>query len=275
MRGLLQLFAAYGAGMLFVLLEAVSLTLIIQYNQRQGEIASNSWGLFTAYVDRSSDWLTDYWGLKNEVIRLQSKNIKLMEQLDNARYSSLNLPDSLGRDSSERLFAFTRANVISNSVLSSNNFLRLDRGSNYGVEPHMGVISSDGIVGIVRAATEHFSQVMSVLHSQSRINVSIRSTNYFGTLTWDGRDPLYMQLEAIPRHARFVVGDTVQTNGYSQIFPSDIPVGIIRSVEEVAGNNFFRIQVELFNDLANVRYVYVVKNLMKKEHDELDRAAND
>ncbi|MCB0612202.1 MAG: hypothetical protein KDC75_02810, partial [Phaeodactylibacter sp.] len=68
MRGLLQLFAAYGGGLLFVLLEAISITLIVQYNQRQGEIASNSMGLFTAYIDNTSDWLTDYLGLKNEVI---------------------------------------------------------------------------------------------------------------------------------------------------------------------------------------------------------------
>ena len=275
MRGLLQLFAAYGGGLLFVLLEAISITLIVQYNQRQGEIASNSMGLFTAYIDNTSDWLTDYLGLKNEVIKLQAKNIKLMEQLDNARYSNAVFRDSVHQDSLEQLYSFIGANVISNSVLSSNNSLRLDRGSRHGVKPHMGVISDGGIVGIVRNTTEHFSLVMSILHSQSRINASIRSTNYFGTLTWDGADPMHMQLNAIPRHAKFVVGDTVQTNGYSQIFPSGIALGVIEAIDEVPGNNFFEIQVKLFNDLAKVKYVYVVNNLMKKEHDELDLHAND
>lgn len=271
----MQLFAAYGGGLLFFFLEAASIALIITCNHQQGEIASNSWGLFTAYADRTSDELADYWGIKKELLKLQSKNIKLMEQLDNARYSNAVFRDSVHQDSLEQLYSFIGANVISNSVLSSNNSLRLDRGSRHGVKPHMGVISDGGIVGIVRNTTEHFSLVMSILHSQSRINASIRSTNYFGTLTWDGADPMHMQLNAIPRHAKFVVGDTVQTNGYSQIFPSGIALGVIEAIDEVPGNNFFEIQVKLFNDLAKVKYVYVVNNLMKKEHDELDLHAND
>ncbi|MCB0558209.1 MAG: rod shape-determining protein MreC [Lewinellaceae bacterium] len=275
MRGLLQLFAAYGGGLLFVLLEAISITLIVQYNQRQGEIASNSMGLFTAYIDNTSDWLTDYLGLKNEVIKLQSKNIKLLEQLDNARYSNAVFRDSIKEDSLKQMYTFIGANVISNSILSSNNSLRLDRGSRQGVRPNMGVISDGGIVGIVRNTTEHFSQVMSVLHSQARINASIRNSSYFGTLTWDGKDPRYMQLNAIPRYAEFKVGDIIESNGFSQIFPSGIVLGVISHIEEVPGNNFLKIQVELANDMAKVRYVYVVNNLMRYEHDELDKATDE
>ncbi|MCB0585213.1 MAG: rod shape-determining protein MreC [Phaeodactylibacter sp.] len=275
MRGLLQLFAAYGGFLLFVLLEAISITLIVQYNQRQGEIASNSLGLFTAYMDQSSDWFREYIGLKDEVVRLQAKNIKLMEQLENARYSNAVFRDSVRQDSLEQLYTFIGAKVISNSLSSDNNTLRLGKGSRQGIRPHMGVISDDGIVGIVRTTTEHFSQVMSILHSQSRINASIRGPGYFGSLTWDGRDPRHMQLNAIPRHAKFVEGDTVETNGFSQIFPTGIPVGVIDKIEEVPGNNFFKIQVRLFIDLARVKYVYVVDNLMRKELDELDQQAND
>lgn len=275
MRGLFQLFAAYGGFLLFVLLETVSIAMIVQFNHRQGEIASNSWGLFTAYVDHASDWVKDYPSLKNEVFKLQAKNIKLMEQLDNARYANALYRDSVSRDSIDPLYTFIGANVISNSIISNNNWLRLDRGSSHGVKPHMGVISDGGIVGIVRNTTEHYSRVMSVLHSQARINASIRTSNYFGTLTWDGKDPLFMQLNAIPRHAEFEVGDTVETNGYSQIFPEGILIGTIEAKEKVEGDNFFNVKVRLFNDISKVKYVYVVNNLMREEHEELDQAAND
>ena len=39
--------------------------------------------------------------------------------------------------------------------------------------------------------------------------------------------------------------------------------------------NFLKIQVELANDMAKVRYVYVVNNLMRYEHDELDKATDE
>ncbi|MCO6476085.1 MAG: rod shape-determining protein MreC [Phaeodactylibacter sp.] len=270
MRGLLQLFAAYGGFLLFFVLEAISFTLIVQLNQRQGEIASNSYGMATAYFDQASDWVTDYWGLKNEVVRLQGKNIKLMEELDNARYSNAVNRDTVGQDSATQAYTFIGAHVISNSIISNNNFLRLNRGGRHGVHPNMGVINEEGIVGIVVDTTRHFSQVMSILHSQARINASIKGTGYFGTLTWDGRDPKKMQLNAIPRHAKFVTGDIIVTNSYSHLFPAGIEIGVIESFEEIQGNNFFKIQVELFNDMAAVRNVYVVNNLMREELDKLD-----
>lgn len=277
MRGLFQLFAAYGGFLLFLLLEAISIIMIVQFNHRQAEIASNSWGLFTAYIDETSDRIRDYWGLKNEVLKLQAKNIRLMEELEKARYSNAVSRDSatVKKDSTEQLYTFIGANVISNSIISHNNMLRLDRGSSHGIKAPRGVISDDGVVGIVRNTTRHFSQVMSILHSQSRINAAIRGSNYFGTLSWDGKDPMLLQLNAIPRHAKFVEGDTVETNSFGQIFPPGILIGVIESKNNAPGNNFFDIQVRLFNDLSRVKYVYVVENLFYEEHEKLDQAAND
>lgn len=276
MRGLLQLFAAYGGFLAFVLLEAVSLVLIVQYNHRQKEIFSNSWGLLGAAAERQVDKATEYWGLKARVLELQARNIKLMEERDNARYSTAVFRDSMQVDSLAPMFTFIGANVVSNSIVSTNNSLRLNRGKLHGIKPHMGVIGSDeGIVGIVRETTNHYCRVMSVLHSQTRIKAALRGSSYFGTLTWNGSDPLRMQLEAIPKHAVLAVGDTVQTSGYSQVFPKGILIGRVESARIEPGENFYTISVKLFNDLGKVEYVYVVNNLMREEHEELDQAGNE
>ncbi|MCR9098550.1 MAG: rod shape-determining protein MreC [bacterium] len=275
MRGLLQLFAAYGNFLLFGFLELLALILVVSFNQRQGAIWDNSWGMATAMFDQSADWLGEQWALRDEMIKLQGENIRLMEQLDNARYSNAVRQDTFLRDSTEQLFTYIPANVISNSTIGTANYLRLDKGSNHGVRPNMGVISSDGIVGVVRAVTPHYSQVMSLLHRETRIKAALSRSGYFGTLTWNGKNARLMQLEAIPKHAVVAEGDTVVTSGYSQLFPQGLAVGTVKSFDFSGGGNFYNIQVMLRNDLNKLRYVYVIENEMWKEHKELDEAVNE
>jgi len=275
MRGLLQLFAAYGNLLLFGFLELLALVLVVSFNPRQGAIWANSLGMATAGLDQSADWLGEQWALRDELIKLQGENIRLMEQLDNARYSNAVRQDTFLRDSTEQLFTYIPANVISNSTIRTANYLRLDKGAKHGIRPNMGVISTDGIVGVVRAVTPHYSQVMSLLHRETRVKAALSRSGYFGTLTWNGRNSRLMQLEAIPKHAVLEEGDTVVTSGYSQLFPYGLPVGTVESFDFSGGGNFYNIQVLLRNDLNKVRYVYVIEHEMWKEHKELDEAVNE
>ncbi|NRA49917.1 MAG: rod shape-determining protein MreC [Phaeodactylibacter sp.] len=275
MRGLLQLFAAYGNFLLFGFLELLALVLVVNFNQRQGAIWDNSWGMATASLDESADWVGEQWALRDELIKLQGENIRLMEQLDNARFSNAVRQDTFMRDSTEQLFSYIPANVISNSTISTSNFIRLDKGANHGVRPNMGVVSTDGIVGIVLAVTPHYSQVMSLLHRQTRIKGAIASSGYFGTLTWNGKSPRYMQLEAIPKHAILEVGDTIVTSGYSQLFPEGLQIGVVDKFDLSGGRNFYNIDVKLRNDLNKLRYVYIIENELWKEHAQLDEVVNE
>jgi rod shape-determining protein MreC len=276
MRGLIQLIARYGSFLLFLLLEVASLVLVVRYNRQQNEIFLNSWGLFTAYLEQQVDNVGDYYGLKKEVIQLQGRNIKLMEQLDNAKYSNRLFRDTIDNDTLLQYFTFVGANVISNSITSANNYLRLDRGSEHGIKPHMGVISDQGVVGIVRHVSPHFSNVMSLLHSQSRVKAIIKRNGYFGTLSWKAdTDPRHINLEAIPKHAEIAQGDTILTSGFSQIFPANIPIGTIEDFWLEPGENFYNIEVKLYIDLSKIRYVYIVDHMMREEHDALDQAADE
>jgi rod shape-determining protein MreC len=275
MRGLLQLFARFGGGLLFFLLEVASLILVVQYNQNQNDIFVNSWGLFMARFEQRVDKIGDYYQLRGEVIELQRKNINLMQQLENAKYNNQLLRDTISQDSLKQMYTFVEANVISNSVANVNNYIRLNKGSNHNIEKHMGVIADQGVVGVIREVSPGFSSVMSILHSQSRIKAAVKSKGYFGTLTWDGIDSKVMDLEAIPKHANIEVGDTVVTSGYSQIFPEGITIGTVRAFNLDPGENFFNIDVELNIDMGNLRYVYIVENLFKEEHEALDQAINE
>jgi rod shape-determining protein MreC len=136
----------------------------------------------------------------------------------------------------------------------------------------MGVVDEKGIIGIVRNVRPSFSSVLSILHNASRVSVSLKRNQYFGTLLWNGFNPTKMSLAAVPKHADIRIGDTVQTSGYSHIFPKGLMVGTVDSFWIEGGSNFYTIDVSLVNDLSKVNNVYVIKNLVKAELDSLENA---
>ena len=134
----------------------------------------------------------------------------------------------------------------------------------------MAVISSNGIVGIVKDVSGNFSSVLSVLHKDARISAMIKKNGYFGSLVWDGSDFKTGTLSDIPVHAKISEGDTIVTSRYSAIFPDGILIGTIVGFKINPGDNFYTIYVKFSTDFSNLSYVYVVNNLMKDEQSLLE-----
>ena len=67
------------------------------------------------------------------------------------------------------------------------------------------------------------SRVISLLNPHFRLSCKLKSTDYFGSLVWDGLAPDEALLEELPRHTNFAPGDTVVTSGYSAVFPAGLP----------------------------------------------------
>lgn len=276
MRDLLLLFLRFGGFLLFVVLEVLSFFLIVQYNQDQRAIFDNSWANFTAGTDRMISQAENYASLGKTNDSLAVEKARLMKEvayykavLERLRQDTLRAPllDSLEIDT---VFRFLPAAVISNSVHDHHNYIVLDKGSLDGITPNMGVILDNGIVGVVRTVGPRHALVMSVLHRQSKFSASIKGTHYFGSLRWEEKDYRKLLLENVPKHANPAIGDTIETSGYSLVFPHGVPIGTIESVDEGdGGSDTYQVQVVLFADLANLEHVFVVKNATLKEQEDL------
>ena len=101
---------------------------------------------------------------------------------------------------------------------------------------------------------------MSVLNRSSKISCSIKGKTAFGTLVWNGYDPTIMHLESVPKFENVQVGDTIQTSGYSTMFPKGILVGKVQKVNVPPGSNNYEIAVHLFNNPIITQYAYVINN---------------
>ena len=67
----------------------------------------------------------------------------------------------------------------------------------------------------------------------------------------------------------FHQGDTVYTSGYSSIFPSDIPLGVLGEARIVNGATY-EINVELLENFKALRYVTIVDNMAREEIKRLE-----
>ena len=114
------------------------------------------------------------------------------------------------------------------------------------------------------------SSVISVLNPDVKTSVKVRRTGHFGLLYWDTNNPVTSSVVDIPKHARVHPGDTVVTMGGDGIFPADVPVGMVLSVENPPGRQDQAITVHLFEDMTRSGFVYVVNDLQRAERDTLE-----
>lgn len=204
----------------------------------------------------------NYFNLKKENALLLDENNRLKSQAFNSKRAFI---DTLNFD---RKFKLTTALVNKNSYKYLENYITLNVGENGGIKEDFGVITSKGIVGIIDQTSSKYARVLSVLNTKSKINAKLKQSNHFGTLGWDGVSHNSVQLNDIQDLAVIAVGDTVVTSGFSYIFPENIPIGTVKSFELNDTKDLYVINVQLFNDMTNLRHVHVIENL---DFDELQK----
>ena len=83
-------------------------------------------------------------------------------------------------------YFYVPSRIVHNSVYKQYNYITLDKGKKHGVFRDMGVISDQGLVGIVLESSANFATVIPVINRDFRLSVKIKSNNYAGILQWDG-----------------------------------------------------------------------------------------
>ena len=172
-------------------------------------------------------------------------------------------------------FLFILLEIISLTLVYRNNayYITVNKGRKDGVEPDMGVVSERGVVGIVSTVSDHFSVVIPLLNPKFKLSCKVLGSSYFGTLSWNGRNARFANLDELPRHVEFEKGDTIVTSGYSAIFPSGIIVGKVVNFEKQHDDNFYSLEVELATDFQALNNVRIIKNYRQAEQKNTEREA--
>ncbi len=275
MSNWLEWFRTHLHWFVFLALEAASLVMLFRFNTYHHSVwATQS----NAVVGSVLQWESDFHGylqlkeineqLTHENLVLQYNNRLLRDELLDLTHDTTYV-ERLMQEQLQEL-RYIPARVVSNSVRMRDNVITLNRGALDGVREEMGVVCGTGIVGIVYQVSDHFSLVLPILNSKSNISCRLRDTEYFGSLKWKGGNVLDAYIDDIPRHARFKVGDVVETSGFSSVFPAGIFVGKVSEVLNSPDGLSYELKVRLSCDLAVLRDVSIIDNPVKEELDTLN-----
>lgn len=280
MRNLIEFLARQHHWFVFVLLEAISLTLLFSYNNYQSSVWFSSANVVVGRIYDWSSQLEHFFSLTKVNEELTARNIALEEKISDLseKLTTVTKDSSYVKDSlllPVQEMKLIPAKVVSNSIIRPDNLMTINKGSKDGVKKDMGVVCGTGVVGIVYLVSPQYSVVIPLLNTKSNISCKIENREYFGYLIWQGGATDIAYLDDIPRHALFKLNENIVTSGYSSIFPPGIKVGKILHVYNSADGVSYRLSVKLSTNFSTLRDVSVVDNTAMKERIELMRAASD
>jgi rod shape-determining protein MreC len=211
--------------------------------------------------------------LQQENQKLVEENLRLRKQLENLK--SNESPHAIDSTVIPSKYIFFAAHVINNNYSKSKNNITINKGANDGLEIDMGVITSKGIVGIINNVSKKYATIQSILNTKSQINAKLKKSEHFGSLVWDTKEPNIAQLIDIPRIAKINVGDTIVTGGKSTIFPKGVLIGTVKEAVLGIDDNYYDLNIQLFNDMTNLKNVYIIKNMDAGEIEQLENEVED
>ena len=206
-----------------------------------------------------------YFSLDRQNRTLAEENLRLRDAL--TRYTDLDSEAGLDAVLSQLPppgFDYVCAKVVKMSGNKQHNYLIIDKGSEDGIAPQDGIVTSRGVIGIVEAVGDHYAYAISLRNKDMSISARLGLSGASGPMSWDGRSASGAILREIPLQYRFEAGDTIYTSGHSSIFPPDIPLGTTGEAKIVNGATW-EIEVDMFQDFSTLKYVAVVRNTGEAE----------
>ncbi|MBQ5407648.1 MAG: rod shape-determining protein MreC, partial [Prevotella sp.] len=182
MQNLLEFLQKYHHWFLFVVLEVISLIMLFSYNSYHNSVWLSTANAAVGTVNEGRAEMESFFMLSKMNESLTKRNFYLERQLAQMRrlYSEATGDTSAFRQEMMFLkqFHLVPAKVVTNELNRSDNLLTINRGADDGVGVGMGVACGQGLVGVTYLVSDHFSVVIPVLNTSSRISCAIRGYNY-------------------------------------------------------------------------------------------------
>lgn len=275
MRALIDLIIKNKHWFVFIGLEVLSLAFLFSYNGYQKSVYFTTANDVVGSTYNVISGITSYLHLQEENQALEQTNeelrrqiIEIQRQIDEHHLDSI-----LRMPSLPKKYDLVHAQVINGTLHKSNNLLTINKGEADGIRPEMGVVCSQGVVGIVYMTSEHYSIVMPILHVDSKISCRLRNSEYFGSLIWQRGYADIAYVTSIPRHAEVAPKDIVETNGFSDIFPPGLPIGMVHRINDSTDGISYMLRVKLFTNFTTLRNVSVITNYQSAERRQLEETA--
>ncbi len=210
-------------------------------------------------IQKKISSIGDYADLLDENIALKLKNTQLSYEnytfqdalLENIRLKKL-LQFKYELDAEiipAKVIGFSPTGVVTGILLSTEDYKKVSVNS--------AVITTDGLVGKIVKMAGPYAVCQILFDANSRVSVRIQRNRELGILASDGNNSLF--LNNISNTIKVLPGDVLYTSGFSRIFPPNIKVGVITSVEVNEERLFQNISISSTVNFNSLEEVFIIQ----------------
>lgn len=160
------------------------------------------------------------------------------------------------------------ARVISLGTSTFTHSLRINKGSNVGIQQGMSVVTSEGVVGHILDTTGHYADVLLITDPKSNVDIVDQETRSRGII--QGRGGEKLGLEFVSRSEPVEIDHHLVTSGLDGIYPKGLPVGTIVSKKSDPSNIFVEAEVRPAVTIAKLEEVLVITSRLRTDETSAD-----
>lgn len=189
--------------------------------------------------------------LKKQISRLES-DLTSMEEIRKENLRLKNLLSFSDELPNQRVMA----QVVGWDSANEFKVIRLNKGTNQGIKIMSPVITDHGLVGYVYRVTDNYSDVLTILDQNNRVDVVVERTRTHGIV--EGVFNFKCALKYVMRNEPVEVGDKLITAGVGGIYPKGIKVGMITDITKESFGMTLSIEVVPSVDFDKLEEVLVL-----------------
>ena len=194
---------------------------------------------------------------------LIEENAALKEQLADAELlerENERLRDYLDMKNQYPSFSMEEGMVISHSSGNYITNFTLNRGTLHGIAVNMPVVTKDGIVGYVVEVGLNWCMVSTLIETATSVGAYIPRSEVVGIVSGDYsmRQEGTCKISYIDADADIQIGDVVYSSGTGSVYPADLKIGTITSIEVDEYNRTLVATVTPAVDFSALKWVMVI-----------------
>jgi rod shape-determining protein MreC len=203
------------------------------------------------FIKRTTKLIEENQELRRRNLQLSRRNAELIDAYkENRRYEKmLQFQDTVD-------YKVIPARVINYGNMSIGQAAMLNVGKRHGVQKHMPVVCTEGIVGKVVSSGDHTAIVHVFNDINFRLSIRFVDSRVLGILQPKGDGAL--QVRDIPTTAVVHPGEEVVTSGFSDIYPPNIRVGVVEEVKQSETRNYQVAIVDPYVQLESLEEAFVI-----------------
>lgn len=213
-----------------------------------------------------TQYIKNFFGSIIEIGGLRDTNEKLEEEINELKKKQVEL-DTL-KSENERLkkllnfqqenpqYDYIAADIVSIDPEVWFDVFVIDKGLADGVQKNMPICVKEGLVGKVIEVGRNTAKVLAISDTGSVVNgVVSRTGNY---VRIQGNSDSTLEGYVDPK-AKLVPGDMIVTSGLEKIFPENLMIGEVESIEKQSGMLEKKVNIVPAVDFQKIKEVLILK----------------